>query len=85
MPIDYAGPPGHRSARSPTRAFSSGRFPPAAVAGKIVIVGATAPSLQDLHQTPSSGGAPMAGPEMLANATATVLRGNPAARGRRSG
>src|SRR6202007_2688095 len=50
-PIDYAGPPG----TVPTLSYSSvldGRFPRAAVAGRIVIVGVSAPSLQDLHQTP---------------------------------
>ena len=45
-------------------------------AGKIVIVGASAPTLQDLHQTPMSG-APMAGDELLANAVSTVLAGIP--------
>ncbi len=46
-------------------------------AGKIVIVGASAPSLQDVHHTPTSGSAPMAGPELLANSAATVLAGIP--------
>jgi adenylate cyclase len=76
VPIDYAGPPG----TVPTISFSrvyEGRFTPAQLAGKIVIVGPTASSLQDLHQTPTSGSTPMSGPEVLANATATVLDGIP--------
>ena len=42
---------------------------------KVVIVGATAPSLQDIHATPT--GAVMAGPEIQANAVATALGGFP--------
>jgi CHASE2 domain-containing sensor protein len=74
VPIDWAGPPGTVRAISYARVYD-GRFPPGLFAGKIVIVGTSAPSLQDLHQTPTSGSAPMAGPEILANATQTVLRG----------
>jgi CHASE2 domain-containing sensor protein/predicted Ser/Thr protein kinase len=76
VPIDYAGPPGTIRTISYSRVLD-GRFPRDAVAGNTVIVGATAPSLQDLHETPGSGGAPMAGPELLANTTATVLRDIP--------
>ncbi len=76
LPIDYAGPPGTVRALSYSRVYH-GRFPRDAVAGKVVIVGAGATSLQDLHQTPASGGAPMAGTELLANTTSTVLRGLP--------
>jgi adenylate cyclase len=42
-----------------------------------VVVGASAPSLQDLHPTPTSGTELMAGPELQANAIATVLHGLP--------
>ena len=45
--------------------------------GKIVVVGATAPSLQDLHATPTSGSDLMPGPEVQANAIWTAVRGNP--------
>lgn len=75
VPIDYAGPPGTFPSISYSRVYS-GRFPPGLLAGKIVIVGATAPVLQDLHRTPTSG-APMAGAEVLANTSATVLAGIP--------
>jgi CHASE2 domain-containing sensor protein len=75
VPIDYAGPPGtFRSV--PYWRVLTGRFPPGLFAGKIVIVGVSAESLQDLHQTPVSG-SPMPGPEVLANTTATVLSGIP--------
>jgi adenylate cyclase len=52
-----------------------GKFPPSAVRGKTVIVGATAPILQDIHPTATSGGMP--GPEIWANAVSTLLRGVP--------
>ena len=77
MLIDYAGPPGTFRSISYSRLLS-GRFPPRLFAGKIAIVGASAPTLQDLHQTPVSGGEPMAGPEVLANETST--RSSPASR-----
>ena len=75
--IDYRGRPG----TFPTLSFidvERGRFDPAAVRGKIVVVGATAPSLQDLHATPMSH-QPMTGPELQANAIATALDNNPLA------
>jgi hypothetical protein len=40
-------------------------------------VGATAPSLQDLHSTPTSGADLMSGPEVQANAIWTAVHGNP--------
>jgi serine/threonine protein kinase/CHASE2 domain-containing sensor protein len=76
VPIDYAGPPGTFASISYSRVYS-GQFPAGLFAGKIVIVGASAPTLQDLHQTPMSGSAPMAGDEVLANTVATVLSGIP--------
>jgi CHASE2 domain-containing sensor protein/predicted Ser/Thr protein kinase len=76
VPIDYAGPPGTVTSISYSRVYD-GQFPAGLFAGKIVIVGASAPTLQDLHQTPTSGSSPMAGDEVLANETATVLAGIP--------
>ena len=52
-----------------------GQFPPSTVRGKVVIVGATSPILQDIHATATSEGMP--GPEIWANATSTLLRGVP--------
>ena len=54
-----------------------GGVPASVFRGKIVVVGATAPSLQDLHATPTSGSDLMPGPEVQANAIWTALRGNP--------
>jgi len=74
--IDFAGPPG----AVPFLSFSTvldGKFDPAIVRGKVVVVGATAPTLQDVHPTSTSGGGVMSGPEIQANAIETVLRGFP--------
>jgi adenylate cyclase len=75
VPIDYSGPPGTMQTVSYSRVYN-GQFPPGLFAGKLVIVGATASSLQDLHQVPTSS-SPMPGPEVMANATAAVLAGLP--------
>ena len=72
--IDYAGSPGTVTAYSYSRVLN-GEIPPAAFKDKVVVVGATAPSLQDIHATPT--GAIMAGPEIQANAISTALRGFP--------
>ena len=72
--IDFRGPPG----RIETHSFSNvyyGRFEPGTFKGKIVVVGPSAPSLQDVHST--SSGENMAGPEIQANAISTALRGFP--------
>jgi CHASE2 domain-containing sensor protein len=74
--IDFAGPPGTVT----SHAFSDvleGRVPDRALRGRIVIVGATAPTLQDLRPTSVSGGRLMSGPEIQANAIQTALDGNP--------
>lgn len=75
VPIDYLGPPGSFRSISYSRVLS-GDFPPWLFAGKTVVVGASAPTLQDLHRTPTSG-VPMSGPEVQANQIATVLAGVP--------
>jgi HD-GYP domain-containing protein (c-di-GMP phosphodiesterase class II) len=75
-PIDFHGGPGS----FPRVSFSdllAGRVPASAVRGKIVVVGATAPTLQDRHATPTSADDTMPGPELQANAIATALRANP--------
>jgi response regulator RpfG family c-di-GMP phosphodiesterase len=74
--IDFAGPPG----TVPTYSFSdvaAGRVPDAALRGRVVVVGATALSLQDVHPTPSDAHSLMSGPEVQANAIWTVLHGLP--------
>jgi adenylate cyclase len=76
-PIDYAGPP----RTVPTYSFVDvlrGRVGRAQLGGRIVVVGAGAPSLGDNHTTSTTRAeAVMAGPEIMANAIDTVLRGIP--------
>jgi adenylate cyclase len=70
--IDYAGPP--RTVESiPFSDVESGDFEPGTFEGKIAVVGAFAPVLQDRHETPTTGSETMAGPEIHANAIATAL------------
>jgi adenylate cyclase len=72
--IDYIGPAG----TFPSVSFSdvrAGRFRPGYFRGKIVVIGATAPTLLDIHATSTDG--QMSGPEIQANAIDTVLRGMP--------
>jgi HD-GYP domain-containing protein (c-di-GMP phosphodiesterase class II) len=74
--IDYQGPPG----TFPTLSFAdilSGHFAAEAVRGKVIVVGATSPTLQDLHATPAASDELMSGPEIQANAIWTVLHGIP--------
>ena len=73
--IDFHGPPGTID----TVSFSdliNGHVDPARVRGRIVVVGAASPTLQDVHPTPTSD-TPMSGPEIEANAIDTVMRGMP--------
>jgi adenylate cyclase len=77
QPIDYAGPPGTVCEISYWHAYS-GQFPAKCqIRGKIVIIGAESSILQDLHSTPTSGNQLMDGPEVQANAAATILAGIP--------
>ena len=74
--IDFRGPPGTID----TVSFSDlvrGRVDPARVRGRIVVVGATAPTLQDVHPTPTASGKLMSGPEVEANAIYTATHGLP--------
>jgi adenylate cyclase len=74
--IDYKGDtPSLR-----TLSFSDvyrGKFPASAVRGKVVVVGATHPSLHDQHATSTTGGGLMPGPEIQASAVVTALEGFP--------
>ncbi len=76
LPIDYVGPPETFKSISYSKVLD-GKFAPGAFAGKIVIVGDTAPILGDIHATPTTNGGQMAGPEIWANAASTLLRGVP--------
>lgn len=65
--LQFAGPPGTFSRLSYADVLE-GRIPPALIAGRTVIVGATAVGLGDLFATPVSAQAqPMAGVEIQAN------------------
>ena len=78
--IDYPGPPGtirHLSFGDVRR----GRFDHDLVRGKVVVVGATAPILQDRHATSTTTNQLMPGPEIQAAATQTALNGFPIASG----
>src|SRR6202453_2717060 len=72
--IDFPGPPG--TVRR--LAFIQGlrnHFDRAQVHGKVVVIGATAAVLQDMHTT--AAGRPMSGPAVQADAISTVLAGCP--------
>jgi adenylate cyclase len=74
--IDYHGPAG----TVPTYRFIDlleGRVDPAKLRGRVVVVGSSAPSLQDLHPVPTVRDGLMPGAEVQANAISTVLRGFP--------
>jgi adenylate cyclase len=75
LPIDYSGDPEtfHRISYVDVL---RGKFAAASVRGKLVVIGASAPILQDLHQTPTSTN-PMPGAEIWANSMSTLLRGVP--------
>ncbi len=76
LPIDFVGPPETIHSISYSKVLL-GQFSPGEVRGKIVIVGASAPILQDDHVTATSGAEEMPGPEIMANAANTLLRGVP--------
>jgi adenylate cyclase len=76
LPIDFVGPPETVRSISYSRVLA-GQFPPSLFAGKIVVVGVSAPILQDVHATATTSGHQMAGPEIWANAANTLLRGVP--------
>jgi adenylate cyclase len=73
--IDYHGRTNVR--RIPFHRVVRGDFPPGTFRDQIVVVGATAPSLQDVHPTSVSGDEFMYGVEIHANAISTLLRDFP--------
>ena len=76
VPIDFAGPPGTIPTVSFSRALR-GQIPASFFKGKVVVIGASAPTLQDVHQTAASRSTLMPGAELQANAISTILRGFP--------
>jgi adenylate cyclase len=73
--IDYHGRSNIRTI--PFFRVVRGDFEPGTFADRIVVVGATAPSLQDVHPTSVSGDEYMYGVEVLANSISTLLRDFP--------
>jgi adenylate cyclase len=74
--IDYVGAAGTIPAIS-AAGLLKGTVSPTALTGKIVVIGDTTPSGQDVHPIPFAHGGLMSGAEIQANALDTVLRGNP--------
>lgn len=73
--IDFHGPPGTIPSYS-LSALLRGDVSPAALRGRTVVIGASAPTVQDLHVTAVSD-EPMSGPEIQANAISTLSRALP--------
>lgn len=74
--IDFVGPVGAIETVEYADVLN-GKIPAEKIDGKVVVVGATAPSLQDRHRSSTSGSSLMPGPEIVANTTATILSGFP--------
>ena len=74
--IDYRGPP-DTFRNVPFSRVLRGKVPASVFRGKTVVIGATAPSLQDLHATSTTGDELMSGPELQANAIWTAAHGFP--------
>ncbi len=74
--IDYRGPPETFRNVSFGRVLH-GKVPASAFRGKTVVIGATSPSLQDLHSTSTTSDSLMSGPELQANAIWTAAHGLP--------
>jgi CHASE2 domain-containing sensor protein/predicted Ser/Thr protein kinase len=74
--IDFRGPPGTVQSVPFWRALRDPRAR-AGLRGKVVVVGAEAPTLQDLHATSAPGPRLMSGPELQAATIATALAGFP--------
>ena len=74
--IDFPGPPGSFPFVSYGDVFA-GTAPASDFAGKIVVVGATSPVLQDVHATPTTTGQLMSGAEIQAAAIYSALHDNP--------
>jgi adenylate cyclase len=74
--VDFAGPPGTVRSYSYVDVLR-GKIPPSVFHDKLVVLGPSATSLQDLHTTPTSGDTVMSGAELQANAAETALRNFP--------
>ena len=74
--IDFRGQPG-TVPEVPMSRVLDGKFAPGTFRGKIVVVGAVAPTLKDVFHTSVGGGELTSGPELQASAIDTVRRGIP--------
>ncbi len=74
--IDFHGPPKTLPYISFAEAWY-GKVAPGTFKDKIVVVGAVAPTLQDLQATSTSGNGKMPGPEVQGEAISTILRDFP--------
>jgi len=74
--IDFVGPPGTMKTYSYSKVMD-GKVPPSAFRDKLVVIGPSATSLQDIHATSTSGDDLMSGAEIQANVAETALRGFP--------
>jgi adenylate cyclase len=74
--IDFPGPPGTVTSVSYSRVLR-GQAPASLFRGRMVVVGPTAPSLQDVHPTSTSGSQVMSGAEIQADIARTFLHSGP--------
>lgn len=74
--IDFRGPPDTIKTVSFSDLYD-GRLSSSTFAGKVVVVGATSASLQDVHFTSTTSNEPMSGAELEANAIWTAMHNNP--------
>jgi adenylate cyclase len=74
--VDFAGGPGSIEQLSFSKVMN-GEVPASKLRGKVVVVGATASTFQDVHPVATSGRLPMSGPELQANAIQSLMRGSP--------
>jgi len=74
--INFIGGPGSFP-RFPYHRIVTGEIPPETFAGKIVLVGATSPTLHDVFATPFAPEGDMPGVEIHAHTLETLLQGSP--------
>ncbi len=76
LPIDFAGPPETLHSVSYSKVLT-GQVAASEFRDKVVVIGASAPVLQDVHATATTKGGEMSGPEIWGNAISTLERGVP--------
>lgn len=76
LPVDFVGPAETLHSVSYSKVLT-GQVAPSVFRDKTVIIGASAPVLQDVHTTATTKGGEMSGPEIWGNAVSTLERGVP--------